>query len=243
MIDWIIGVGGIVLGSGATGLIQFFCSRNDYRNGIIRKDLGTIIQKLSSIETALNRVINELNDKLYVLDELFDSYNLYLRKHIEQLKRFNAEENSLYQKSKQYLCEHAHSCPNCVKGDLPNEFDDLIERIERSENTFEQHQSEFRAKCLSILDSVVSELCGYSNFIGQIPAVYTLPKKIFKRIYQSLLNVEKANKLILLKISTIRQSPEEIGDIHNNLKQPILNALQLIEYAKIRISNIIEEML
>lgn len=69
-----------------------------------------------------------------------------------------------------------------------------------------------------------------------------LPSKLFKKIHPFLYAVEQSNAIISHRIRLIKSEPEYIGDKDRNLRQPILNAIDLVEAAKLRINDILKEL-
>ncbi|MBD5425631.1 MAG: hypothetical protein HDR45_05480 [Bacteroides sp.] len=242
MINCIDTIGDIIFGSGATGLFQYFCKRNDSKKEKKRESLGAILSQLSLFGSTLHTAYNDWCDNINKLEPILDEHIKYIEKHNEEVKSVHQEGDKIIEKYQACACELATTCPHRIVGEEPDEFDKWLENYKNIEANYIGHRKEFISKCVEIIDSITPSLSDYADFLSHIPEAYMLPTKLFKKIYPFLSAVEKSNEIISLRIRLIKSEPEYIGDKDRNLRQPILNAINLVEAAKLRINEILTEI-
>lgn len=242
MINWINVIGGIIFGSGATGLIQFFCNRRDSTKEKKRESLGAILNQLSLFGRSLHVAYNDWCDNINKLGPILDEHIEYIEKYNEEVKSTHQEGYKIIEKSRACACELAPTCPHRIVGKESDEFDNWLERYKQIESDYICHRKEFIDKCIEIIDSITPALSDYADFLSHIPEAYMLPSKLFKKIHPFLYAVEQSNAIISHRIRLIKSEPEYIGDKDRNLRQPILNAIDFVEAAKLRINDILKEL-
>lgn len=242
MINWINVIGGIIFGSGATGLIQYFCNRSDNKKEKKRESLGAILNQLSLFGSTLHVAYNDWCDNINKLEPLLDEHIEYIEKHNEEVKNAHQEGDKIIEKYRACACELAPTCPHRVVGEDSGEFDKWLENYKQIESNYICHRKEFISKCVEIIDSITPSLSDYADFLSHIPEAYTLSTKLFNQIYPYLNAVEKSNEIISHRIRLIKSEPEYIGDKDRNLRQPILNAINLVEAAKLKINQVLTEL-
>lgn len=237
MIEWITGIGGLVLGSGVTTSIQFFINRHDKKSQETRELLGRIINELSLFGKELHFAYDAWQDNTRKLSDLLDSH-LEATTHYNQfLKNYIPNYEALVEKHKHCFCELASTCPNRIKGELPTELQDFLQRGTKAENEYTKESKDFEKGCLEILDKVVKSISGYKDFLNHTPDAYKIPQPIFKKIYPLLTAIDSANSGILNCIHSIKSDALCIGDSKTQLGESILHTIKCVELAKLTLAN------
>lgn len=236
MIEWIIGIGGIVFGSGCTASIQFFISRHDKKNQEIKEALGRIINELSSFGQALHIALDSWYDNYRKLNDLLDSHIKASEKYNKFFKNFISEFNVLFKKNKECFCKFAPTCPQKLEGELPQDIQILLQSECDAENEHAGEIKKIEKGYLEILDDVTKSISNYKDFLNHIPDVYKISKSLFNIIYPVLLSIDNNTTEISNSIHSIKSDPLCIGESKTQLGKKISNTLHSIELAKLTIS-------
>ena len=242
MIEWIIGIGGLVLGSGVTSTIQFFTNRHDNKRQETREALGGIINELSTFGQALHIAYDAWQDNIRKLTDLLDSHLKATSRYNKFLKNYTPNVEALIEKHKHCFCELAPTCPNRIEGELPMELADFLQRGTDAEDEYTKESKDFEKGCLEILEEVVKSICGYKDFLNHIPDAYKIPQPIFKKIYPLLSEIDSANSIIINCIHFIKSDPICIGDSKSHLGRSILHTIKSVELAKLTIAKELNEL-
>lgn len=236
MIEWITGIGGLVLGSGVITTIQFFTNRHDKKRQETRETLGGIINELSSFGQALHIAYDAWQANISKLTDLLDSHLEATTQYNQFLNNYIPNSEALVEKHKPCFCELAPTCPNRIEGELPTELQDFLQKGIEAENEYTRESKDFENGCLEILDEVVKSISGYKDFLNHIPDAYKIPQPIFKKIYPLLSAIDSANSWILNCIHSIKSDPLCIGDSKSQLGKSILHTIKCVELAKLTIA-------
>ena len=236
MIEWITGIGGLVLGSGATTIVQFFISRHDKKLQETKENLGEIINEISNFGKALHIAYDLWQDNIRKLSGLLDKYLEATTNYNKFINSYIPKTEGLIEKHKDCFCELAPSCPHHIEGDLPQELQDHIKLHDEAKGEYRKETKEFEKGCLEILADVTKSISAYKDFLNHIPDAYKIPHDIFKKIYPILTDIDNANSAILNCVHSIKADPICIGDKQTSLGTAILYAIKCIEAAKVIIS-------
>ncbi len=229
MLNWIIGIGTLILGGGLIGnIVMHYIKRKSERVDSQRQNMYSLQDNLSEYRNTLVLALHSWYQKFSII---LDTVELYL----SNLENMNKSFGEFLDSQKMCLCALA---PNCPKRIAPNKSEEekFNSAKEEWEKSIQVNQTECLQKISEVLLEISNTISPFKDLLATIKEVYKLNKKNFEPIYEGLQQLNVANSELQFKFL---KSHENIDDFLSDFKtigQQIHFLLQKIEEIQIDIT-------
>ena len=237
-IEYIIAIGGFIGGFIGNGFLQFIISRNDEKKKEANERIKTILENISEYGKSLYKAFNSWNEKFPNLVNGFGDYGIQCTDLKEKIDFLNHEYSDVIEHTEKHNCKFAQLCPHQIAPDeLPTDVKDFCDKSKELLTEFTEKENALKSNILSAVSEVENFLSDYSDILSHFPEAYTLAKKKRNNIFSYLTQIQIANSKINISIIKIKSDPiKNIGDKENRIGNLLLNAIEKVEIAKIKIA-------
>lgn len=176
MIEWLktgynilLTIGGLIISG---GLFQFYFNRRDAKKDQILNILKDVLQKLSELGVALDKAKGEWCINLNTLTEVLKSHIENLQAYHENIEEIVTKQDNLKDKYCDSLCIKAPTCPRRITGEIPQEFQNIIEEIKDIKATFATQKQDLINESRNIINSIDKHMEEFNTFLNHTPQIY-----------------------------------------------------------------------
>lgn len=241
-IEYITAIGGLIGsligGFIGNGFLQFIISRNDETKKETNQKIKTILENISEYGQSLYKAFNLWNENFHNLANGLEDFANQQSDFKEKIDFLRKEYKDAIEHTEKHLCKFAQLCSHHKSSD--ETLTDVKEYCDKSDKLlteFTEIENDLKSTILNIVCKVENVLSDYSDILSHFPEVYTLAKKKRNNIIFYLSKIQMANSKINISIINIKSDPiMNIGEKENRIGNLLLNAIEEIEIAKIKIA-------